>query len=683
MSPRTLVDGYTYLVVPEGDRARTTTGDVGGLYHRDTRHLSQLDWTMADGSFRLLQSTLESPAALRELLAPVGTAVNDVSGESVPKHTPLVLTRETAVAEGTGCTQTLVVNNQRATSRTVELAVSFGADFADVFEVRGLDSGIDRDVDAAVTDGTVRSRYAYDHADGETTYETNVSFSPPPAELTASRATFSVSVPPRGQTSVSVGVGVGDDVAPDAALGRRERRQPASVPALSASEDAHGAVLAQAADDLTALTTETAVGPVPLAGTPWFVAPFGRDALITAYQALPVAPELAAGTLRYLAARRGETTDAVTEEAPGKVLHEQRHGELATRERIPHTPYYGTVDATPLWVLLLAETCRWNGDRSLAADLRGALADAVEWVYRATHDGPADPFVYYDSSDHGLTHKAWKDTPDSIRHADGTPADRPLAVAEVQAYAAAALSAGGELLADVAETVGDGDPARPPEEYRRRAAAVETAFDAEFWLPERSFYAVAKRHDGRTVDSVASNVGHCLWTGLVPDERAEAVVETLLDELTGGWGLRTMSAADAGYSPVSYHAGGVWPHDTALTALGLAEYGHEAAAERLGRHVLDAAAAFEDDRLPELYCGFGREDPPTPYPAACTPQAWAASAPFAILRASAGLDPGGDGTPTATRTTGLFTDAAVRAVTGEAPGPAETTTAVSGGETRE
>ncbi|MFB6250838.1 MAG: glycogen debranching N-terminal domain-containing protein [Halobellus sp.] len=660
MPLKTLVDGYTYFVVPDGEQIRTTADDVGGLYHRDTRYLSQLDWTITDDRFRSLRSVLESPAAMRELLAPAGTEINDISGETAPKHTPIVITRETGISEGYGCIQTLTVSNHHTTTQTVELTATLDVDFADLFEVRGFESDVDRHIDTTVDGDEILSRYTYDHTGGETTYETRVSFTPSPDELTRSRATLSVAVPPQGETSVSVAVGI-DGASPHDAPSRRQRR-PVSIPTLPASDDTHGMVLEQAAEDLVALTTETAVGPVPLAGTPWFVTPFGRDALITAYQALPVAPELAEGTLRYLASHRGETTNPMTEEAPGKIFHEQRHGELAKRGYIPHTPYYGTVDATPLWILLLAETCRWKGDLSLAADLADALAETVEWVYQASRDGPTDPFIYYDDSDHGLTHKAWKDTADSIRYADGTPADRPLAVAEVQGYAAASLSAGASLLAEISDSSQEGLSTHSPETYRSRVADIEAAFDSEFWLPDRSFYAVAKQADGTIVDGVASNIGHCLWTGLIPDARAATVVDTLLSEaLTGGWGVRTTSAADIGYSPVSYHVGGVWPHDTALTTLGLANYGYDAAAERLGGYVLEAATNFQNHRLPELYCGFGRDHLPTPYPAACTPQAWAASAPFAILRASTGLHPNG-GQPTATRSTDLFENAAVRTV---------------------
>lgn len=659
MPLNTLVDGYTYLV-SKGEETGVDSSDVGGLFHRDTRYLSRFEWAVDGTELHQLQSTLRSPASRRELFAPSESSVNDISGEAVPKHNPLIVTRDTGVFEESGLTQTVQIENHTPTTQSVTVTATFETDFADLFEVRGFGSDIDRDVSA--TTGRDRATLSYGFTQNGTRreYTTTLGFEPRPDSLSEDTARFDLNIPAQDSRHVTARVGI------DTGLPREEisspRERPISVPTIPAQQSSHTEVIDQAAADLEALTAETNLGPVPLAGTPWFVTAFGRDALITAYQTLPVVPSLAAGTLRYLAAHRGDTTDDLTEEAPGKIFHEQRQGELAARGLVPHTPYYGTVDATPLWVLLLAEFCDWDGSTELAAELAPALADTLEWVYQATHRGDTDPFIYYDSSESGLTHKAWKDTADSIRNADGVPADRPLAVAEVQGYASAALSRGAALI-DTIQNQGefkDASLSTPLSAYRDRANSIQNVFDDEFWMSDRSFYAVAKTGDGQIVDSVTSNVGHCLWTGLVPDDRVDAVVETLQGTaMSGGWGLRTMSAEDGGYSPVSYHAGGVWPHDTSLTVLGLAKAGYYDTAETLGKHVLDAAAMFENQRLPELYCGFSRDDDPTPYPAACTPQAWGAGAPFAILRASFGLQPAEDGTFAATRTSELFGDVAL------------------------
>lgn len=658
MPPRTLVDGYTYLVLPDGESTRFSRDDVGGLYHRDTRYLSALQWTVDSRPLRTLQSTLRTPAVQQELLAPADTTINDISAGSVPKHNGLVARRATAVAEGQGAVQRLVLSNHTPDSTAHDVRVTFDVDFADLFEVRGFDSAIERAITRAHEDGAVTGTYEFAH-DGETSrYTTRLTTESDEVDASVDAFAWSVTVPPQGTRTIDLAVGLDGatpSISPDELSS--DTAGPIDVERVPASVARHSTVVEQAAADLTALTTETPVGPVPLAGTPWFVTPFGRDALLTAYQTLPVVPALAVGTLRYFARQQATTTDPVTEAEPGKIFHEQRNGELAARGLIPHRPYYGTVDATPLWVVLLAETSAWLDSLALATDLRASLCDALEWVYRATERGPDDPFVYYDSSDHGLTHKAWKDTADSIRTADGTPADRPLAVAEVQSYASRALADGAELLGRVDD---DAEPPRPLDEYVARASALRTQFDEEFWLPDAQFYAVAKTGTGDIVDSVTSNIGHCLWMETIPVERVEPVAERLTDDpLAGGWGLRTLSAAENGYSPVSYHAGGVWPHDTSLTALGLSAHGYGDAADELARHVLDAATSFPNQRLPELYCGFDRTEQPTMYPAACTPQAWGAGAPFAFLRACLGLRPDGDGGVEATRSSPLFPQTAV------------------------
>ena len=675
MPLETLVDGYSFFVRTTPDEL----GPEGGLYHRDTRFLSELAVDVAGTELTHIGETLDAANERTVTLATAGPAVNEIRDRNVPKHSEVVVQRRQSVHEAEGYAETVVLENHAAASRSVTLTVRFDADFADLFEVRGLGTDIDRDVRRTANDRSVVLRYDYETADGESvTRATRLRFGRRPESLSETAAVFSARVPPQGrfelpfvaavdgaasaseaasESEATASAAPEPDATPPAATGSSDgaattlptRTEPVSVPRVETGTARYDAVFERARSDLVALTTETEHGPVPLAGTPWFVTPFGRDALLTAHQTLAVAPSLAAGTLRYFAATRGREDVPSRGEEPGKVFHEVRHGELADRRRIPHRPYFGTVDATPLWVTLLDETCRWRGSEALAEELADALADALAWTYR-TSDAGDDPFLYYET-DGVLDHHAWKDTADSIRFADGTVADGPLAVAEVQGYAARALDRGAALLdgldADVETHV-------PTDAYRDRARAIERAFDEEFWLPDRTYYGLAKDGDGRIVDAVTSNVGHCLWTETIPADRADAVVETLVDGPSStGWGLRTMSPNDAGYSPVSYHAGGVWPHDTSLVALGLSRYGHGDAAERLAEGVLDAATLFEHERLPELYCGFDDDRDPVEYPAACTPQAWAAGAPFAFLQAAFDLAPDDDG-PTARRAPDLF-----------------------------
>jgi glycogen debranching enzyme len=695
VSLETLIDGYTFLATAGPDEL----GDAGGLYHRDTRYLSTFAVDVADARLVPVGQTIDAANARTVTLATAGPAVNAIDEGRVPKHAELVVRREQSVHEGTGYAEVVAVDNHAATAMPVEVTVRFASDFADLFEVRGLDSGLDRELETAVEDRRVTNRYRYPRADGGSVERAcTVRFGVEPDDLGPASATFAVEIDPQGRFELPVSATIDgrrlEPATPPA------RTPPIDLPTVATGTSDYDAVFERAAADLTALATRTDYGAVALAGTPWFATPFGRDAVIAAHQVLPVAPALATGTLRYFAAHRGRTVAPDREEEPGKVFHEVRHGELADRELIPHTPYFGTVDATPLWVLLLADACRWRGDDAPARELADALADALGWIARASDAVADDPFVYYPATAGVLDHRAWKDTADSIRYADGEVAEGPLAVAEVQGYAAAALREGASLLERVTaagngtglDADGDGadatgrdvapdatgrdvapdagrsattvDAVPSPGACRERAAAIERAFDEAFWLPERSFYGVAKAGDGRIVDAVASNVGHCLWTGTVPDARADAVAETLVDgPLASGWGVRTMSPTAAGYSPVSYHAGGVWPHDTAFAALGLARYGYHEAAEQLGRAVLDAASHFDHRRLPELYCGFGDARDPVEYPAACTPQAWAAGAPFAFLRAAFDPEPTDDGVEIG-RSSGLFDDSAAAALVG-------------------
>ncbi|MFC6974985.1 glycogen debranching N-terminal domain-containing protein [Halomicroarcula sp. GCM10025709] len=325
MTQETLVDGYTYLVFPTATHADITAGDTGGLYDRDTRYLSELSCDVATGTLTRLQSTLVSPRSRTETFVPAATGVNTMTGTGeVAKHTDRSFTRRLSVTEGHGAVQTITVRNHSPDPESVELRLGFEADFADVFEVRGFEADINRTVETRIAEDTVHKSYSFTHGDADTRYATTVAFDPAPTSLTDDEARFSLGVEPRDTATVTTRIGL-DDALPSAetASGDTDR---VDIPAVPTADDELAGVVEQAAADLRALTTDTEYGRVPLAGTPWFAAPFGRDALITAYQALPVAPELAAGTLRYLAAHQGQRTDDRREEEPGKIFHEQRQG---------------------------------------------------------------------------------------------------------------------------------------------------------------------------------------------------------------------------------------------------------------------------------------------------------------------------------------------------------------------
>jgi glycogen debranching enzyme len=360
----------------------------------------------------------------------------------------------------------------------------------------------------------------------------------------------------------------------------------------------------------------------------------GRDSLITSYMALPFQPELACATLRLLAGMQATRDDPFRDAEPGKLPHELRRGELTWRGDRPHSPYYGSHDVTPLFLIVLDEYERWTGDRDLVHELEPAARAALAWI-----DGPGDldgdGFLEYRTrSSHGLANQCWKDSPDSIRFADGRIADGPIAACEVQGYAYDARRRAARLAREVWDDPALGD--------RLDAAADELAarFVDAFWCDERGHPALALDGDKRRVDALTSNIGHVLWSGILGEDRAAAVADHLLgDRLFSGWGVRTMACDDAGYNPLGYHLGTVWPHDTAIAAEGLRRIGRRADAARLAQSVLDAAAGF-DHRLPEVFAGFerGATSLPVDYPTASRPQAWSAAAPLSALRTLLGLD---------------------------------------------
>jgi glycogen debranching enzyme len=379
---------------------------------------------------------------------------------------------------------------------------------------------------------------------------------------------------------------------------------------------------------------------LPAAGLPWFMTLFGRDSLITSFQALPFRPDLARTTLSTLAARQGDRIDDFRDEEPGKILHEIRFGELTAIGEVPHSPYYGTADATPLWVVLLDEYERWSGDTDLARQLEPHARAALAWI--DDHgDLDGDGYVEYQTRNpaKGLVNQCWKDSWNSILFADGLVADGPIACCEIQGYAYDAKRRGARLARDVW-----GDAALA-ERLEAEAAELRRRFHEDFWLPEREAFALALDGAKRPVDSLTSNIGHLLWSGIVDPDRAVAIAGHLMDEpLYSGWGVRTMAARERGYNPVEYHNGTVWPHDNSLIAAGLGRYGHHAAAARIAEALVHAAGFFEH-RLPEVFAGCSRAmtHAPVEYPTASSPQAWSAAAPLLLLSTVLGLAPGPDG----------------------------------------
>lgn len=386
--------------------------------------------------------------------------------------------------------------------------------------------------------------------------------------------------------------------------------------------------------DLRVLLTDLGYGQFPVAGLPWYSVPFGRDSLIAALQMLSLNPQIAKGTLLTMAAYQGQKEDEWRDEQPGKVMHEIRYGELAATNQVPFTPYYGTIDATPLFLLLTAEYYHWTGDLEFVSSLMPHLNAALNWI-KEYGDYDKDSFVeYYQKSSKGIANQGWKDSADSVIHSNGDYAEAPIALVEVQGYVYQALT----RLAPIFKSLGHEEQA---EVMEKDAAELRTRFEEDFWMDDEQFYAIALDKDKKRVDSVTSNAGHILMSGIASPERAKAVAARLVaPDLFGGYGIRTMSTAATGYNPMSYHDGSVWPHDNSLCLLGLSQSGFTEEAITVMQGLLNAADQFEYYRLPELYCGYSDQlGAPVPYPVACSPQAWAAGTPLTFVQALLGLQP--------------------------------------------
>jgi len=541
---------------------------------------------------------------------------------------------------GTQLYQQLLVEAFNREALDLSLSVHFAADFVDVFEVRGHPREHRGRVLPPEVDGA-SVRLAYQGLDHVTRTAT-LTFSPPPDRLDETGAEYRLSLAPGTTTELITVVNAATATTPPPkvlAYGEALRRRRAVADRLGGAEvrsnhDLFEVWVQRSRRDLHLLLTETPDGFVPYAGIPWYVAAFGRDALITALQVLPFEPAIAAGTLRFLARHVGRADDAFTDQEPGKIIHELRRGEMAACREIPFVPYYGSVDATPLFLILLAEYWKWTADVALAHELWPAAERVLEWMLRSA-DAHGGYLTYARRSPRGLVNQGWKDSHDAIMHASGHLAEPPIALAEVQGYQYAALLAAADLVE--ALRVPDRAPA-----LRERARRLRDRFEADFWLPDEAYSALALDRAGQPCRVITSNAGHLLWTRLISESRAHIVARRLMaDDMFTGWGVRTLARGERLYNPMSYHNGSVWPHDTAIAAVGMRRYGFADPFITLSTGLFEAVLQFENMRMPELFCGFPRVDGygPTQYPVACSPQAWAAGVVFMLISAMLGLSP--------------------------------------------
>jgi glycogen debranching enzyme len=646
--------GETFMVVD-------TCGDLPvseqetGLYWRGTRMLRTADlyvdsmpWTALSHSISdeegVCQIDLTNPSPPRDGHEGHGAALYGV-----------VHLRRRLTLRGRSLTERLMLTSYQESPVELTLGLLAGSDFRDIFEIRGLQRAEQGRLDPPHLDREAIT-LSYHGAD-QVARQTRVQFDPAADEV---RPALVKSDGARGQGDVSVALWrlalrdgepvevvvtthlwAGAEATPEAdrwPSAKREREsalRQRQMPALVSDNTFFNQTLSRGMHDLTMMCARTPQGLYPYGGIPWYVCPFGRDGLITSLEFLPWFPDVARGTINFLAARQGQREDSFTEEQPGKIMHELRLGELANLREIPFIPYYGTVDATPLFLVLLEQYIRWTNDMEFLQRMWPHALAAARWLVDYG-DGDGDGFLEYErSASTGLVNQGWKDSWDAISYADGRLAKGPIALCEAQAYAYAAYHS----IAYLARRLGvPGED----EDWLARARRLRATFDDQFWWPEEGCYYLALDGDKRPCNVVASNAGHCLWAGIASQEQAEQVAQRLMrPDMYSEWGIRTLSAKAERYNPMSYHNGSVWPHDSAMIGAGFARYGYREEAGRLLGNLYGVSLHYEGARLPELFCGFARQHgfAPTRYPVACSPQSWAAGAPFMLIGAILGFEP--------------------------------------------
>jgi glycogen debranching enzyme len=628
-----ILDGNTFVVSDSSGDIEASATDPTGLFSFDTRFLSH--WVLTVNGQRLSALSTDDLQYFetRFFLIPGGGAVYQNSKQSV--------IRTRAVADGFHEQITVLNHDEKPFNLTLRLDV--GSDFADLFEVKDALEKKGK-YSARVDRGRLVLGYQRDTFAKATAITANG-----PVKFDRKGLTFKVRVPPQGEWSAEVQVSVsllgGGGREP-----KRAKRDLASgldrwlrdAPRLECDWRSLENTYIRSLVDLAALRFSPLTAgrtSLPAAGLPWFMTMFGRDSIFTSLQALPFTPELAATTLRELGNRQGTRIDDFRDEDPGRILHEMRYGELTAFEERPHSPYYGSADATPLYIVLLDEYERWTGDRKLVRDYELEALAALNWIDEYA-DLQGNGYIAYQRRNKktGLENQCWKDSWDSISYRDGRLPGFPRATCELQGYAYDAKIRGARLAREIWK-----DPTLA-NELEKQAADLKRRFNRDFWIADRGYFALALAPDGSQVDSLASNNGHLLWSGIVDKSKAESVVKHLMGpRMFSGWGVRTMAVGETRYNPIGYHVGTIWPFDNSFIAWGLRRYGFKEEAARVAAGILDAAEFF-DGRLPEAFGGYPRASTkyPVEYPTACSPQAWSTGTPLLLLRTMLGLEPLGD-----------------------------------------
>ena len=633
------LDGNTFVVSDERGDIEASRTDPTGLFAFDTRFLST--WVLSVNGERLTPLSVDDLHYFesRFFLVPgTGTVYVD-SKLSVIRHRSV----------SNGFREELTILNHH--HETVELVVRIDADcdFADLFEVK---DALPKQGDYVKRIDRHKLRLEYRR---ETFVRATAISSSARCSVDERGLTFDVRIKPHESWTTTLDVVT--ELAPErdgeqslAWLAKRSHGNMATdlsrwldhAPRLECDWSGLKATYRRSLIDLAALRFSPLTAgrhTLPAAGLPWFMTMFGRDSIFTSLQALPFTQELAATTLRELALRQGTRTDDFRDEDPGRILHEMRYGEMTAFEERPHSPYFGSADATPLFVVLLDEYERWTGDTKLVRELEFEVRAALNWI-DAYADLQGNGYLSYETRnpDTGLPNQCWKDSPDSISYRDGTLPGFPRATCELQGYAYDAKRRGARLAREVWHDVGYAS------KLDRQASDLKRRFNRDFWVADGQYFAVAVEGDGRQVDSLTSNIGHLLWSGIVDKSKAKAIARHLMGEqLFSGWGVRTLAVGEGRYNPIGYHVGTVWPFDNAFIAWGLRRYGFKDEAARIAAGILEAAEYFEG-RLPEAFAGYPRAMTkyPVQYPTACSPQAWSSGAPLLLLTAMLGLEPHGE-----------------------------------------
>jgi len=642
---RVLKQGEAFGVFDAYGNIHPKGNGTHGLFHGSTRYLSHFELRLDNVRPLLLSSTVRNDnlSLTVDLMNREGY---DGGGDSHLMPGTVHLFRTKFLWQDT-CYERIEITNYGPKAVDITLSVHFNADFKDIFEIRGMARDQrGRQLDPVLGEGVVYLRY---EGLDNVVRSTRLEFAPAPSHLSGTEAVFRITSIPREMTSLYLNVACGPDRENNdnrrerfsrayAAMLRRHREQVDQDCAIETSHELFNAWIDRSQSDLHMMLTDTPQGPYPYAGVPLFSTIFGRDGLITALQMLWVNPEIARGVLSYLSSTQAIANIPEQDAEPGKILHEVRKGEMVALGEVPFERYYGSADATPLFIILAAEYYARTGDLAFLKQIWPHVRSGLRWIDEMG-DVDGDGFVeYVRRSPRGLTNQGWKDSWDSVFHADGSLAEGPIALCEIQAYVYRARLKAAQL----AQVLGEPDVAA---DLILKAATLKENFERVFWLEDLETYALALDGMKRPCRVRSSNAGHALYGGIADSERARKLVKGLMSESSfSGWGIRTIPTGEARYNPMSYHNGSVWPHDNSIIAAGFAEYGHKREVVQLLTALFDCSHSLDLLRMPELFCGLARrrEEGPTLYPVACAPQAWAAGTVFWLLQVSLGLTISGD-----------------------------------------